>query len=209
MSDNTENKKTVPVGNNLEKGRKSRLEIYNLQQEVAVMLKIMPKLTYQQIADELNKIGKVPDKDKITAQNVSDFVRTYPEVRKEVMLSERKYLKQLVLEGIEFDMLSQLKGLLANTTYILEKMQDEAFETGNIPDPSKYSTVAKELRETMKQIENIHKEIYDMEVVKSFLIEVINTLKEVSPEALNVFIKKMKGKRDTNSIVNEILKGGM
>jgi len=191
------------------RGAVSKLEKYELQEEAATLLKIIPKLTYQQICDELNKIGEVPEEDSITPDNITHFVKSMPEVRKEIMLANRTHMRKIVFESAEFDMLAQLKDMAARTSFMIDVMEENSLANGSIMNPKDYKALNSELRETLKQIEGIHKEVYQMEVVREFLIEVIKTLKEVSPEALNAFIAKMKGKRENSHIVSELLQGGM
>lgn len=197
------------MGELRKRGVQSKIEKYNLVQHAINLLKVYPKLTYKEIAEELNSIGDVPKDDAITVDNVIQFTKSYPNLRREILLANRSKLRKMVLESAEFDMLGTLKDMAARLTFMIDAMEEMALENGELPDPKDYKALSSELRETLKQIENIHKEVYDMEVVRQFLIEVIKTLKEVSPEALQTFITKMKGKRDSNHIVNELLKGGL
>jgi hypothetical protein len=199
-----EEKRLVPRGS----GRTSKIEQYGLIQEAIDLLKVQPKMTYQQIADELNAMGKCPPDEQITSENVAVFARSYPEIRREILLANRAHMRKMVLEGAEFDMLGTLKDMAGRFQFMIEAMEEDAFSEGKLPNATAYKAITSELRETLKQIENIHKEVYDMDIVRQFLIEVVKTLQEVSPEALKSFIAKMKGKRESNHIVNELLKGG-
>lgn len=191
------------------KGTPSKIEKYNLVDHAITLLKVTPKMTYTAIAEELNTIGNVPPEDMITDENVAHFAKNYPSVRREILLANKQHMRKLVLEGAEFDMLGQLKEMAARTAFMLEAMEEMALENGTIPKAADYKALSSELRETLKQIEGIHKEIYDMEVVREFLVEVVKTLKDVAPEALPVFIQRMKGKRENSHIVNELLSGGI
>lgn len=191
------------------RGEPSKIERYGLVEHAINLLKVQPRMSYAAIAEELNTIGNVPPEDLITDANVAHFARNYPEARREILLTNRQHMRKLILEGAEFDMLAQLKEMAARTAFMLEAMEEMALEEGKLPKASDYKALSSELRETLKQIENIHKEIYDMQVVREFLLEVVKTLKEVAPEALPVFIARMKGKRDNTHIVNELLSGGM
>lgn len=197
------------MGELRKRGVPSKIEKYDLVRHAINLLTVTPRMSYKEIAEELNSIGDVPKDDLISVQNVSDFAKNYPEARKEVLLANRQHMRKLVMESAEFDMLGTLKDMAGRLTFMIDAMESMAIEEGTIPDPRGYKALSSELRETLKQIEGIHKEVYDMEVVREFLIEVIKTLKEVSPDALQAFITKMKGKRDNNHIVSELLKGGM
>lgn len=197
------------MGELRKRGVQSKIEKYDLVSHAINLLTVTPKMSYKQIAEELNSIGDVPDEDAITPQNVADFAKSYPEARKEILLANRQHMRKLVFESAEFDMLGLLKDMAARTAFMIETMEQMALEEGTIPDAKDYKALSSELREILKQIEGIHKEVYDMEVVREFLIEVVKTLKEVSPEALQVFIAKMKGKRENSMIVSELLKGGI
>lgn len=191
------------------RGVQSKIEKYDLVGHAISLLTVTPKMSYKAIAEELNTIGDVPEEDLVTTQNVTDFTKSYPEVRKEVLLANRQHMRKMVMESAEFDMLGMLKDMVGRLTFMIDTMEQFAMDEGTIPDPKSYKALTSELRETLKQIESIHKEVYDMEIVREFLIEVIKTLKEVSPEALPSFINKMKGKRENSHIVSELLKGGL
>lgn len=197
------------MSNELSKKKTSRIEEHNLEEHAIAFLTAVPKMSYEQIAQELNKIAGLEDSDeKITKKVVFTFAKSYPEVRREVLISQRKRMREIVLEGAEFDMLGTLKDMAARLSFMLDTMEEMAIDEGSIPDPKSYKALSSELRETLKQIESIHSSVYDMEVVREFLIDVVKTLKDVSPEALPIFIERMKGKRDNGHVVSEILKGG-
>lgn len=191
------------------RGQQSKIEKYGLVDHALTLLKVTPKLTYQQICDELNVIGNVPPDEAITVDNLTHFVRSVPEVRREVMLANKNHMRKLVFESAEFDMLGHLKEMAARTAFMIEAMEEAYLAEGKLMKASDYKALNSELRETLKQIEGIHKEIYQMEVVREFLLEVVKTLKEVSPESLQEFIKKMKGKRENSHMVSELLQGGL
>lgn len=190
-------------------GVQSKIEKYDLVGHAINLLTVTPRMSYKDIAEELNEIGDVPEEDHITSQNVNQFSKSYPDVRREVLLANRQRMRKLVMESAEFDMLGTLKDMAARTSFMIDSMEQMSLEEGELPDAKDYKALSSELRETLKQIEGIHKEVYDMEVVREFLVEVIKTLKEVSPESLEIFITKMKGKRENSHIVSEILKGGI
>lgn len=197
------------MGELRKRGVQSKIEKYDLVGHAINLLTVTPKMSYKDIAEELNAIGDVPEEDSIIVQNVSDFAKNYPDVRREILLANRQHMRKLVMESAEFDMLGTLKDMAARTSFMIDTMEQLALEEGQLPDAKDYKALSSELRETLKQIEGIHKEVYDMEVVREFLVEVIKTLKEVSPEGLQAFITKMKGKRDNSHIVSELLKGGL
>lgn len=197
------------MGELRKRGVQSKIEKYDLVGHAISLLTVTPKMSYKDIAEELNVIGDVPEDEKISPVNVSEFAKNYPEVRKEILLANRQHMRKLVMDSAEFDMLGALKDMAGRLTFMIDAMEQFALDEGMLPDPKGYKALSSELRETLKQIEGIHKEVYDMEVVREFLIEIIKTLKEVSPEALQAFITKMKGKRDNNHLVSELLKGGI
>lgn len=189
-------------------GVPSKIEKHDLVEHAISLLTVTPKMSYKAIAEELNSIAELGGNEKITDVNVSDFARKHPQVRKEILLASRAHMRKIVMESAEFDMLGTLKDMAGRLTFMIDTMEESAIEEGMLPDAKSYKALTSELRETLKQIEGIHKEVYDMEVVREFLVEVIKTLKDVSPDALAAFIDKMKGKRDNSHIVSELLKGG-
>ena len=187
----------------------NRIEEHGLEEHAIALLTANPRLTYEQIAQELNKIAGLEDSvEKITKKVVFNYSKVYPEARREVLLANRKMRRDLVLEGAEFDMLKIYKDQAARLTFLIDEMEQEALDEGVLPDPKSYKALSSELRETLKQIESIHKSVYDMEVVREFLKDVVETLKDVSPQALAEFTNRMKSKRDGEHVVSEILKGG-
>lgn len=193
---------------NRKRGFQSKLAKNDLEDTAMTLLTAIPKLTYQEICDELNAMAGLEGTEAITVDNITHFAKNVPEVRKEVMLANRQHLRKFVFESAEFNMLGYLKEMTARTMFMLETLEEENLANGTIMSPKDYKALNSELRETLKQIEGIHKEIYQMEVVREFLLEVVKTLKEVSPEALPTFIAKMKGKRENSHMVNELLQGG-
>lgn len=191
------------------KRRMNRIEEHGLEEQAITLLTANPRLSYEQIAEQLNKIAGLEDaEEKITKKVVFNYAKIYPEARREVLLSNRKIRRELVLEGAEFDMLKIYKDQAARLTFLIDEMEEEALNEGMLPDPKAYKALSSELRETLKQIEAIHKSVYDMEVVREFLKDVVETLKDISPEALVEFTRRMKMKRDSEHVVSEILKGG-
>lgn len=190
------------------RGQQSKIEKYDLMQPALDLLKVVPKLSYQQICDELNTIGNVPSEDLISIDNLTHLVRSMPEIRRDILLANKSQMRKLVFDSAEFDMLAHLKEMASRTAFMLDAMEEANLMEGKVMKASDYKALNSELRETLKQIEGIHKEVYQMEVVREFLLEVVRTLKEVSPEALSVFIQRMKGKRENSHIVSELLQGG-
>lgn len=191
------------------KKRMNRIEEHGLEEHAITLLTANPRLSYEQIAQELNKIAGLENADeKITKKVVFNYSKVYPEARREILLNNRKLRRELVLEGAEFDMLKIYKDQAARLTFLIDEMEQEALDEGVLPDPKSYKALSSELRETLKQIESIHKSVYDMEVVREFLKDVVDTLRDISPDALSEFTKRMKSKRDSDHVVSEILKGG-
>lgn len=189
----------------------NRIIHHGLEEQATLLLVATPKLSLEQVAQQLNAIAGLDDdsEDKITKKVVYNFQRNNQDARREVLLADRDRRRKAVMEGVEFDMLKILKDTAARLTFMMDTYEQEALENGTIPDPKAYKALTSELRETLKQIEAIHAKVYDMEVVRAFLDDVIKTLKDVSPDALAEFVERMKLKRDNDHVVSEILKGGM
>lgn len=186
----------------------TKIEEAGLVEVATKLLCVTPKLSYKEIAEQLNEIGGITE-NKITEQNVITLRKNNKAVRSAYLTANRQRMRKLIMDSSEFDMLRILKDLAARLSFSLDVLENNAIEEGEIPDARDYKALSSELRDTLKQIESIQKEIYDMNVVREFLVEVVKTLKETSPDALPVFISKMKGKRDNNSIVNELLRDGV
>lgn len=186
----------------------TKIEEAGLVEVATKLLCVTPKLSYKEIAEQLNEIGGITE-NKITEQNVITLRKNNKAVRSAYLTANRQRMRKLIMDSSEFDMLRILKDLAARLSFSLDVLENNAIEEGEIPDAKDYKALSSELRDTLKQIKSIQKEIYDMNVVREFLVEVVKTLKETSPETLPVFISKMKGKRDNTSIVNELLRDGV
>lgn len=192
-----------------QKKKSSKIDKHDLTNTAVHLLTVRPKMSNREIAESLNSLKNLTGEEAITAQNVLDFSKSRPDVRREILLASRKEMRKLVMETAEFDMLSILKDMVARLKFLIDTYEQISIDEGSIPNPKEYKALSSELRETLKQIEGIHKEVYDMEIVRAFLQEVLSTLKEVNPEALGLFIERMKGKRQNSTIVSELLKGGL
>lgn len=194
---------------NLPAKKKSRIEEHNLEKEALALLTAPNRMSYEKIAEQLNEIAGLSedDEDRITKKVVFTYAKSYPDVRREMLLADRQRKREIMLSGVEFDMLAMLKDMAARLMFMIDTMDEMAIDEGTIAEPKAYKALVSELREILKQIEGIHKSVYDMEVVRSFLKDVVDTLKDVSPHALEEFIKRMKGKRDNDHVVSELLKG--
>lgn len=189
--------------------KNSMIEELGLLDSCVTLLTIRPRLTYDQVAHELNVMANLTEGRKIDRLAVQAVVYRNQEVRAQLMLQNREHMRKIVLEGAEFDMLHTLKDMASRLTFMIDTYEEMCITQGDLPDPHKYRALNSELRETLKFIESIHKDIYDMNIVREFLVDILQTLKETSPEAFNKFVKKVKLKKESNSIVNEILKGGI
>ncbi|MCY8368268.1 hypothetical protein MOD02_17195, partial [Bacillus spizizenii] len=108
------------MGELRKRGAQSKIEKYDLVTHAINLLTVTPKMSYKAVAEELNTIGDVPESDLISVQNVSDFAKNYPEVRKEILLANRQHMRKMVMESAEFDMLGTLKDMAARLTFMID-----------------------------------------------------------------------------------------
>jgi hypothetical protein len=168
--------------------KQSKIVRYKIE-ELCVSLK-RSGLSYNQIADELNSSGKVPNDDRIDKFVVARFLEKLPELTKQVIQEDRKRLVQVVNNNM--DIIHEVSSLFAKTKGLMESMEEKALDKGYTIDPYRYKAVCSEMRELLKQMTDIQKEINDYNNIKKFLEIVIGVLQEECPEKIPIIVEKLK-----------------
>lgn len=184
--------------------KQSKIVKYRLEED-CVNLR-MSGMSYQQIADELNASGKVPDNDPIDKYVVMRFLEKLPEINKQLVREDKRRLLQVVNNNL--DIIHEISSLFNKTKSLLELMEDEAYEKGKHVNPYQYKAVASEMRELLKQMTEIQKEINDYNNIRKFMEIVLTTLREEVPDKLPIIVEKLKLARSTQWFA-DIMKRGM
>ena len=173
--------------------RKSKIVKYKLEED-AVMLR-QSGMSYQQIADELNDSGKVPEDDPIDKYVLVRFFEKLPEVQKQIVKEDKRRLVNVVNQNL--DIVHEVTELFGRTKMLLNAMEDDAFARGKNLDPYRFKAVASEMREMLKQMTEIQREINDYDNIRKFMEIVLATLKEECPEKIPVIASRLKMNKGT------------
>lgn len=187
------------VAKALEKTNKltrSKIVKYKLEEDV-VNLKLAG-LTIDQIVEELNSGGKVPYDDPITANMVIYFLETLPDVEKLVVRENKDRLVDVVNNNL--DILHEVNSLFQRTKNLLDDMERraKAKSTNKFTNPYQYKAVASELRETLKLMLEISKDMNDYDNIKRFMQIILEVLREEAPQAIPTIIERLRLAKGTN-----------
>jgi threonyl-tRNA synthetase len=152
-------------------------------------------LSYQDIADELNSSGKVPADDPLDKWVVMRFLEKMPEINKQIVQENKQRLVEVVSTNMQI--VNEVAGLYGKAKFILETMEQRAADNNSMIDPYRFKAIASEMRELLKQMTEIQREITDAENVRRFMEIVLTTLKEEAPQALPVIAEKLRALKGT------------
>lgn len=153
-------------------------------------------LSYQQIADELNASGKVPPDDPIDKWVVMRFLEKLPEVSRQIVQEDRRRLVQVVNNNM--DIIFEVNNMFSKTKQLLEAMEEDAYNRGKFVNPYQYKAVISEMREMLKLMTEIQKEVNDYNNVRKFMEIVLSVIKEECPDKIPIIIEKLRLTKGTN-----------
>lgn len=159
-------------------------------------------LSYQKIADELNK--ELPEDDKIDLFAVKRFFDKLPELKQEVVQKDQSLIIRVVNK--ELDLIEEINELYYKAKSVLETMEREAMEKGRNIDPYRFKAVASEMRELLKQMVEIQKEINDYNNVRKFMEIVMSVLQKEVPDKIPIIIEELKIAKGTQWFANMMRK---
>ncbi|MDI3310673.1 MAG: hypothetical protein QJR05_04515 [Thermoanaerobacterium sp.] len=162
-------------------------------------------LSYQQIADQLNASGKVPKEDPIDKWTVMRFLDRFSDVQKEVIRENKQRLVKVVNNSI--DIAQEASSIFSKTKQLLEEMEEDARENGKLVNPYQFKAVASELRELLKFMTDVQKELIDYSNVRKFIEIVINAVREECPEKLPAIVDRLKAAK-TSGLISDIVNEG-
>lgn len=159
-------------------------------------------LSYQKIADELNK--DLPEDDKVDLFAVKRFFDKLPELKQEVVQKDQALIVKVVNK--ELDLIEEINELYYKAKSVLETMEREAMEKGRNVDPYRFKAVASEMRELLKQMVDIQKEINDYNNVRKFMEIVMSVLQKEVPDKIPIIIEELKIVKGTQWFANMMRK---
>jgi superfamily II DNA helicase RecQ len=178
---------------------RSKIVKYGLEEKVVKMRQ--NGMSYEDITDAINKSGALPDGEEISIYSVQRFFKHVPEINKALVKQDKRRLLKVVNNHI--DIIQETQQLYNKTKSILAQMEEQAQEDedGGI-NPYHYKAILSEMRESLKLMMELQKEIADAETVKQFMQIVIDTVQEVAPSALPVLLERLKIKKGSAYFTN-------
>lgn len=173
--------------------RQSKIVKYKLENDCVNLRKA--GLSYREIADELNASGKVPAHDQINQNSVARFLSTIPKLTKQLVKEDRSRLLQVV--NTNFDIIHEINTLFGKTKTLLEQMEQEAQERNRIINPYQYKAVVSEMREMLKQMLEIQKEVNEFDNIRKFMEIVLQVIQEEAPEVMPIIARRLRMTKDT------------
>lgn len=177
-----------------EKRSVSTIVKYHLEQDVINLREV--GLSYQKIADELNASGKVPEDDPINWEMVQRFVNHLPALKKEVIRRDHRRMVAVVDNSI--DIISEMTGLYGKAKTILDALEERATSENKSIDPYRFKAMSSEMREMLKQMTDMQKDLHDYNNTKIFMQTVMDVLQDVSPESIPIIIDRLKMNKGSN-----------
>lgn len=178
--------------------KQSKIVRYKLEKET-IALRRAGK-SYQEIADVLNATGKVPEFDKIDKFVVSRFLEKIPKVAKEIVKNNEERMIEAVY--INFDIIQETNALYQRSKTLLDELDNKARNEGKIVNPYQFKAVVSEMREMLKQMTEIQKEINDYNNVRRFMEIVLETLYDEVPDKIPAIIERLKLNQGTTWFAN-------
>lgn len=196
---------TLNIDNKMSLTKQSKIVKYKLEEE-CVRLRREDGLSYQQIASELNSSGKVPEDDSIDRFVVMRFLEKVPDISKEIISENRERMVEVVNQG--FDIIHETNDLYGKAKEVLLQLEETAQATGRNIDPYRFKAVASEMREMLKQMMDIQKEINDYNNIRKFMEIILETLYEEVPDKIPIIIERLKMAQGTQWFADIVAKHG-
>lgn len=185
--------------------KQSKIVKYKVEQDVVTLRS--EGMSYQEIADELNASGKVPAEDPLDKYVVMRFLEKMPEITRQIVQEDKRRLVEIIQTNM--DIVSETAGLYARAKNILEAMEERAAKSEHgYVDPYRFKAIASEMRELLKSMTEIQREINDAENVRTFMEIVLTTLKEECPDKIPIIADKLRLIKGTQWFSDMMRRGG-
>lgn len=181
-----------------EKRNVSKIVKYQLEQDTINLREA--GLSYQKIADELNASGKVPEDDPINWEIVQRFIDHLPQLKREVIRRDKKRLVAVVDNSI--DIISEMNTLYGKAKKILDALEERATNENKPIDPYRFKALSSEMREMLKQMTDMQKDLHDYNNTKIFMQTVMDVLHEVAPDTIPIIVDRLKMSKNSTIFGN-------
>lgn len=192
--------KKVPI---VSSTKQSKIVRYKLEEECVNLKKA--GLSLSEIAEELNNNEKVPPNDNIDKFVVARFLEKIPSVTKQLVQEDRRRLLEVV--NTNFDIMEEINGLFGKSKSLLELIEDDAYRQGKTVNVYMWKAVVSEMREMLRHMTEIQKDINDYDNVRKFMEIVLQVLQEEAPEKIPIIAEKLKVVKGTQWFASIMTKG--
>lgn len=185
--------------------KQSKVVKYKIEQDVVTLRS--QGFSYQDIADELNASGKVPPEDPLDKYVIMRFLEKMPEITRQIVQEDKRRLVEIVQTNM--DIVHETAGLYQRAKNILEAMEERAAksEYGYV-DPYRFKAIASEMRELLKSMTEIQREITDADNVRKFMEIVMDVLKQEAPDKIPIIADKLRVMKGTQWFSDMMKRGG-
>jgi MinD-like ATPase involved in chromosome partitioning or flagellar assembly len=122
----------------------------------------------------------------MTVPNLSRFMNhTMPEIKREIVKKDKR--RMLKVANMQIDVIGEINSLYEGAK---EKLKEDL-------NAKEYKAISSEMRELLKQILELQKEVLSYENVKKFMDIVLNTVREECPEALPTILERLRVHQNT------------
>ncbi|WP_145052792.1 hypothetical protein [Paenibacillus xylanexedens] len=182
---------------------KSKIVRYQVEADVVNMRK--SGYSFQDIADELNASGKIPPTDPVDKHVVMRFLQKMPEINRSIIQADKQRLVEVV--STNMDIVQEVQTLFHRAKFMLEVMEENAADNGKVMDPYRFKAVSSEMRELLRQMTEIQKEINDADNVRKFMEIVLDVLKQEAPDKIPIIAEKLRVLKGTQWFSDMMRKG--
>lgn len=182
---------------------RNKIVRYKLEEDTVLLKR--SGLTHQQIADELNMSGKIPNNDLVTRDDVDRFMKRVPAVQKALVKESKARLVEVV--NTNFDIIHELSSLFSRTKNLLDAMEEKAAQSGKLVGAMSFKAISSEMREMLRHMTDIQKEINDYENIRKFMEIVLQVLQEECPAQIPKIAERLRIMKGTQWFANIIGKG--
>ena len=167
---------------------RNKIVRYKLEEDTILLKK--SGLTHQQIADELNQSGKIPNNDLVTRDDVDRFMKRVPAVEKALVKESKERLMDAV--NTNFDIIHEIGSLFTRTKNLLDAMEEKAAEQGRLVGAISYKAISSEMRELLRHMTEIQREINDYDNIRKFMEIVLQVIQEECPDKMPKIAERLR-----------------
>lgn len=161
-------------------------------------------MTLVEIQSTLN--SKLPADKQITLETVRTFYKRLPELKQTIVKNNKKQLVRAVNNNL--DMVSELNDLYGRTKTLLDRLEDRAEDEDYIMNPFRFKAISSEMRELLRLMMEVNKEISDLDNINRFMAIVVEVIKEESPQSIPIIVERLRTAKGTGWLSEVIRKAG-